>query len=313
MQFVNKQKWFYQRFSKCSRKIKLGFNNLYIFPNKFGFYWIFTCALLYILGTNLEANFTVLFSYLMIIILLINLFLTHFNLHGLELISTDQDINFAESDIKYIVSLKSTIKRHNLILEFINEKVAPLKIDVFEGNILGYINSQNKKRGIFNPGVILGKSSAPMSLFNCWFYWIPTEKIIVAPKIKKSPRQDNFFNRSNEESGRDLKMVFGDELLNLKKYQIGERSSLINWKYYAKSNKLTSKEFVEPAASTKILTLKRNYPLEDSLRYLCFEIHREYNNGNSYGVEISEKIYLRPNKGKKHYHASMIMLACYGR
>ena len=97
MQFVNKQKWFYKRFSRQSRNINLGLNNLYIFPNKFGFYWILSCILLYILGTNLEASLTILLSYLMIVVLVINLFLTHFNLHGLELIATEQDISFADS------------------------------------------------------------------------------------------------------------------------------------------------------------------------------------------------------------------------
>ena len=105
MQFVNKQKWFYKRFSRKSRNINLGFNNLYIFPNKFGLKWIISSIFLYILGTNLEANLTIFLSYLMIVILIINLFLTHFNLHGLELLSTEQDISFADSEISYLILL----------------------------------------------------------------------------------------------------------------------------------------------------------------------------------------------------------------
>ena len=101
MRFVNQKKWFYRRFNKKTRSIKLGFNNLYIFPNLFGIYWILTTLVLYILGTNLENYFTIFICYLMITVLLISLFLTHFNIHGLELISTNQTVNFANSKINY--------------------------------------------------------------------------------------------------------------------------------------------------------------------------------------------------------------------
>ena len=46
MQFVSKKKWFLKRFSERSKTIKLGYRNLYIFPNKFGIYWIFACILI---------------------------------------------------------------------------------------------------------------------------------------------------------------------------------------------------------------------------------------------------------------------------
>ena len=58
MQFVNQKKWFYKRFARDSNLIKLGFRNLYIFPNLFGIYWILSIAVIYILGINLENEFT---------------------------------------------------------------------------------------------------------------------------------------------------------------------------------------------------------------------------------------------------------------
>ena len=75
MQFVNQKKWFYRRFNKNTRSIKLGFNNLYIFPNLFGLYWILSIIFIYVLGVNLENNFTLFICYSMIAVLLISLFL----------------------------------------------------------------------------------------------------------------------------------------------------------------------------------------------------------------------------------------------
>ena len=313
MQFVNKKKWFYKRFSRQSSNINLGLNNLYIFPNNFGFYWIFSFILIYILGTNLEANLTIFLSYLMIVILLINLFLTHFNLHGLELFSTEQDISFSDSEIKYSIILNSKVKRFNLVLEFISEKVEPIKIAVIEGEKLIYINSKKKKRGIFNPGIILGKSSAPMSLFNCWFYWEPTEKIIVAPKMKKGITKQNYnANKKSQEGDRyNFKNISGDELFSLKNYRKGDKRTHINWKYYARTSKLASKEFVDLIDKTNIFKLQNYYPIEESLEYLSYEINCAYKNNIFYGVEISEDIFLRIGKGPKHYYASMFLLASF--
>ena len=95
MQFVKQSKWFYKRIRNRKDNLKLGFKNLYIFPSKFGLYWIFTCIYLFILGTNLNNNFSLLITYFLLSIFFINLFLTHFSLHGLIIESIKQDISFA--------------------------------------------------------------------------------------------------------------------------------------------------------------------------------------------------------------------------
>jgi len=231
----------------------------------------------------------------------------------LELFSTEQDISFSDSDIRYLIFLNSKVKRFNLLLEFISERVAPIHIEEFKGEKLIYINSKKKKRGIFNPGIILGKSSAPMSLFNCWFYWEPTDKIIVAPKMKKGRKTQNYNlkNKSQKGDHYNLKSISGDELFSLKNYRKGDKRTHINWKYYARTNKLTSKEFVDLIDKTQIYKLQNNYPIEESLEYLSYEINYAYKNDIFYGVEINKDIFLGIGKGPKHYYSSMFLLASY--
>lgn len=311
MQFASKNKWFYRRSLKPSKRIKLGFNNLFVFPNKYGLYWIFSSLLIYILGTNLEVNITILISYLMIVILIINLFLTHFNLHGLELHSSKQNISFAKTKIKYYINLKSSFARNNIKLKFINEDFKPLHLIKTNGEISEYIYINEKHRGIFDPGIIYGKSSAPMSLFNCWFYWRPFNKIIVAPNYKSHLEYFNYKSHSKEEKLSKNRSVFHDELVNLKNYIKGEKLSSINWKSYAKSNKLTTKEFINYVSNTKLLKLRKDYPLEESLEYLCFEIKEEYKKGNTYGVEMKKDIFINPSEGYTHYQSCLTLLAGY--
>jgi len=307
MQFVSNKKWFIRRFSKRSRSIKLGYKNLYVFPNKFGFYWIFSLILLFILGTNLEANLTIVISYLMSVILVVNLFLAHFNLHGLEIFAEPQEINFAESPIKYNLIFKSKILRNKILLKFIQDNSPPLIIQKIEGEMCRSINAREKLRGVYYPEIIYGKSSAPMSLFNCWFYWKPEEKIIVAPKsippINKSSETSKSQGKSTSKNG------IGDEFSYLKNYRKGESKSSIDWKSFSKTNKLSTKEFMNSNSHIKLLKLNINYPIEKSLQFLCFEIRKEYKNGNFYSVDMQNGLFMKEGIGYKHYRSCLITLA----
>jgi uncharacterized protein (DUF58 family) len=310
MQFV-KQKWFYKKFSKRAKTIKLGLKNLYIFPNIYGVYWILTIIVLYILGTNLEVNFTIFLSYLMLAVFLISIFLTHFNLHGLELSTTDQDINFANKEINYSIIINSEKYRSNLRLKFLDQLTNYKMFKNINGSKKITINCQKKERGIHYPDVIYGESSAPLSLLNCWFYWQPSTKIIVAPEIKKGKlslkdsSQDSYSNISNTQS------IPVEELVDFKSYEKGEKKSLIFWKSLAKSKKLQTKIYKNKANKIKILQLDNSLPLEIGLKNLCFEVHDEYIKNNFYGINLENEINILPNIGYSHYFKCLYLLAKY--
>ncbi len=312
MQFV-KQKWFYKRFTKQSPKIKLGFRNLYIFPNIFGIYWLITIIVLYILGTNLEVNFTIFLSYLMVVIFLISIFLTHFNLHGLELSSADQNIKFANSEVNYEIIINSKICRNGLRLKFLNQLNNFHSIKNFQGYKKISIASQTKGRGIYDPDVIYGESSAPLSLFNCWFYWKPFTKIIVAPERIKGKVTFQYSSVNEDSNISNYQGISGDELKDIKAYQKGEKKSLIYWKILAKSKNLQTKIYENNYKNIKILQLNKLVPLEIGLQNLCFEIHDEYIKNNLYGIKINKEIDISPNKGYSHYLKSLYLLAKFNK
>ena len=310
MQFV-REKWFYKKFTKRSKTIKLGLKNLYIFPSLYGLYWILTIVVLYILGTNLEVNFTIFLSYLMLAIFLISIFLTHFNLHGLELSTTYQNINFANTEINYSIIINSKKDRSNLRLKFLNQLT---NYNSFK-NIIGFkrinINCQKMERGIYDPGVIYGESSAPLSLLNCWFYWQPSTKIIVAPEMKKGKVNFQYSFPNEYSNSSSAQSIPGEELEDLKPYEKGEKKSLIYWKLFAKSKKLQTKINKTKQTKIKILQLDEKSPLEIGLKNLCFEIHDEYIKDNLYGINLENEVNILPNSGYNHYFKILYLLANY--
>ena len=310
MQFV-KQKWFYRKFTKRAKSIKLGLNNLYIFPNIYGLYWILTIIVLYILGTNLEVNFTIFLSYLMLTVFLISIFLTHFNLHGLELSTTNQDINFANKEINYSIRINSVKDRSNLRLKFLDQLNNYKIIKNINGGKIITIQCKKKGRGIHNPGVIYGESSAPLSLLNCWFYWQPSKQIIVAPEIKKGKVSMQYSSQDSESNIPNTQSIPFEELEDFKSYEKGEKKSLIFWKSLAKSKKLQTKIYKTKVKKIKILQLDESLPLEIGLKNLCFEVHDEYIQNNFYGINFKNEVNILPNIGYSHYFKCLYLLAKY--
>ena len=311
MQFVSQKNWFYKRFTKQSKNIKLGFNSLYIFPNLFGFYWILATIVLYILGTNLEINFTIFISYLMLTVIILSLFLTHFNIHGLELISTNQRIFFANSTIYYEIIINSNTYRKNIKIKFIGKRNKFTLIEKVEGQIRKSLILEKKQRGIYNPDTIYGISSSPLSLFNCWFYWKPFNKLIVAPEKKKGPLKVQYISNNNDSQNNELKNNTGDELNEITYYQKGEKKSLIHWKSLSRSKNLLSKKFNSSTSEYKWLFLNENLPLEESLEHLSFEIHNQYINNKIYGLRLTKEYFISPDSGYKHYLKCLKTLAIF--
>lgn len=309
MLYVNQKKWFYKRFSKKSNKIQLGFKNLYIFPNLFGINWIFATITLYILGTNLENNFTIFLSYLMTTVILISLFLTHFNLHGLKLSSIEQEIYFANNQIKYDFLISSKKIRNNLKIKFLDKSGKYIFLKNVYGKFKTSLLLNNKKRGIYSPDIIYGESSSPLSLFNCWFYWRPIYKIIIAPEIKKGAIIERQKSSKTGNKFIELKNGFGSEFKELSNYIKGEKKSLIYWKSYAKDKKLLIKSFKKESNISKWLEINKLVPLEIALKNLCSEIHVEFIKNNTYGIRLSDTKFIFPNCGNKHYLNCLYLLA----
>ena len=311
MQFVNQKKWFYKRFSNQTSRIKLGFRNLYIFPNLFGFCWILTSIVLYILGINLENNFTIFICYLMITVFIIGLFLTHFNIHGLELIATNQEINFVNSKIEYKVIINSRKYRNNIKLKFLNRDNCFIFLETVYGKITKSLPIKDRKRGIYNPDIIYGESSSPLSLFTCWFYWKPENKIIVAPERKKGKVYYEPKTTNKDSTSSSLNNSFGDEIKGLKIYKEGENKSLIHWKSLARTKILLSKSFENKVSKNNWLLLNINISLEKALENLSYEIYAQHKANKSYGVMLSESNFIYPGNNKQHYLKSMAMLASF--
>lgn len=71
--------------ARRSTELRLNLRNLYILPSRFGWLWLLTCAVLYVMGTSGASASALLLAYGGLGLFLLAPFLTQFNLQGLEL------------------------------------------------------------------------------------------------------------------------------------------------------------------------------------------------------------------------------------
>ena len=93
--------------SRRSAQLLLGQRNLYILPSRFGSVWLLAAAALYLLGIHGRSNTPVLLCFLMLALMGLGLFLTHFNLQGMRLEVLPQELAFAGELQPYWIDVES--------------------------------------------------------------------------------------------------------------------------------------------------------------------------------------------------------------
>ena len=248
----------------------------------------------------------------MLSIFLINLFLTHFSLHGLILKSIKQDVSFANQIVYYSIKIFSKCDRGRIHLKFIPDRNTPYITEkIKSGDNFFKINLGKKNRGEYLPDHIYGYSNYPMSLFNCWFYWKPDKRFTEAP-AKVRGKVITYWQRTNDNDTFDIKKSDSSTTNNIKgirKYIKGEKLSSIDWKKYSKYRKLYSREYENYKLNYLWIERNENVPLEKSLEHICERIYMEYKNNNIYGLKLDKKVFLTPNKGKKHFEECLRLIA----
>ena len=90
---------------------RLGLRTLYILPSGFGWLWLLSCGVLFILGVQGSSHGALLLAYLGLGLFLLAPYLTQFNLQGLELRCGSPAPGFAGEVLPYPVQTSSRDQR----------------------------------------------------------------------------------------------------------------------------------------------------------------------------------------------------------
>lgn len=313
--------WLTKQVPKSQQQV-LSRRNIFIFPSKFGFSYLFFVLLLFILGTNYQNNLIILLSYLLVSVFITAMLQSFNNLLKLSIsVKTQQLFGFADSPINIPVLLSTTKIRIAYQLFFQSTHITQLQD--FSTDTMCLIPVVFKKRGLgFLPRLTV-QSYYGFGLFRCWTSVDLNTSVLVYPKPEKPAQIDieKFLStNANDVSTDHLSEVLTtqngvDEFNELIPYKSGESLGKVAWKHVARGQGWYSKNYDQLLDSTPnwlSLSALPQAPVEQQLRWLCYLIIELQKREKVFGLILPTNT-ISPDQGSLHHHICLKEIALYGQ
>jgi uncharacterized protein (DUF58 family) len=285
-------KWLNKRIPAATQH-QLNHQNIFIFPAKFGLFFLSLCLLLFLLGTNYQNNVMLLLCYFLLALFLINLLASYINFAQIDLQIGKCPEVFVGDNLTIPLWLNAnnhdTCPTNGLlyfklqVVEHLSFKHLPLKhtkrqrsqsvtrIDVNDDAFSNPINLSQKcqQRGKLTLSRVTVESFYPLGLYRCWTHLAFIHNVSVFPK--PVPCEIQLY--ANEHHSTKKSTQWGDEqsghddFSHLKAYQLGESLNHVAWKQLAKGRGMVSKQFTTTGQHTGWLKLSfehKNHALSQS-------------------------------------------------
>lgn len=304
-------KWLDRRI-KPSREVKLDQKKIFVFPTRYGFFYLITALLLFIGGINYENSLILNLCFLLVSLFIINILHTFRNLSGLIVKAGHAEDSFAGGQSLFTIILMRSTKTTHEALNIIwhdNESGERDVVEQRENHTRLLLDTP--KRGIFKPQRLKIQSTFPLGLIRAWS-WIDIDmSSVVYPK----PLAGEMYDGHDQSQGDGLKKTVSgqDDFDQLRSYQLGDSLKNVAWKQYARGQGLHVKEFHGYRSESEWLDWDQVHSshVEDKLSLLCFWVLKFSEESRIYGLRLPG-VHIEPGTGKHHEAQCLKALALYG-
>ena len=273
---------------------RLGLRSLYILPSGFGWLWLLSCAVLFILGVQGSSAGALLLAYLGLGLVLLAPYLTQFNLQGLELGCGHPAPGFAGEVLPYPVRATSRDQRLALGVRFRrSEGDLGWSGNLEPGQQWLAVPWRPSQRGLQSPGRLRLQSSAPLGLFVCWTLWDPPARQLVYPARRPGPvlelDRPQALERDQAPNGADDQAGGSEHWRELTPHRPEEGLARLAWKQLARSGERYGKRFADPQPRPNLLAPDPSLPREQALEHLSARIWQLAASGEPYGLVLGDQ------------------------
>ena len=315
MMFRASREWFKHKFSvwlakrqPAQTQVELGQSVIYILPSRFGWWFVFLIALLYLMGTNYQNNLILLLSFMLLSLLMVMMLLAFLNMHKLKLAVKQDAQCFAPEPATLPLQLSGNHcqmlhiglrgQRQRQLLEILSqEQTFTLALPLLS-------------RGYYPLPRLELSSTFPLGLFRCWSYPALSSAIWVYPEAIEQ------FNVNTERLAEQATKQTASHALqepdDVKNYRAGDSPKRILWRKLASSPEQPVVRSHSGEASPlphwiKIPALQ-GAALETVLSHACFHLLALEQQGHSYGLQ-TPSVTIAPAKGAMHLERCLQELA----
>lgn len=297
---------------------------IFILPTRYGWWFLFLIALLYLLGTNYQNNLILLLCYLLLSVFLISIVLTYQNLSGLTLQCRQAAQSFAGTKTTALVNLSSDKQHLMLQISFVTPNTEPAALQPVGAELINYhprqyndlvsthsttaatLHLSAAKRGKYALPRIKITSQYPLGLWRAWSYVALAQHYWVYP----APAADKSVANINvTDTGQQAKTDAGETLAP---YRSGDSVRHMVWKRLARNpaNPVVRQQHFAAQAEPSwiIVPALSGDALERALRYACQQLLQQEQSGSRYGLKLPA-LTLPQAKGPQHLQRCLQELA----
>ena len=312
-QLVRKRwfKWLDRRI-RPAREVRLDQKKIFIFPTRYGFFYLLTSLLLFIGGINYENSLILNLCFLLVSLFIISILYTFRNLSGLVIKAGQAEDSFAGGQSLFDVILKRDGEKTYEAIHLIwydNESGSQDVIDLHETHARLMLDTP--KRGYFKPKRLKIQSTFPMGLIRAWS-WVDLDmRSIVYPK----PLAGDLAAGDDSGGGEGTRKTSRgqDDFDQLRGYQVGDSLKNVAWKHYARGQGMHTKVFHGYLHETEWLDWQQvvaGNP-EEKLSVLCYWVLRYSEQKKLFGLRLPGNT-VPPGTGKSHELKCLQALALHG-
>lgn len=296
-----------------SPRYQLNLKNVFIFPSRFGFGYLLTCAGLFILGTNYQNNLMLLLCQFLMAMFLLHLFVSYRNFTAVSLSVKDIQPVYVSDHALLCLQLH------------VNNNAVPFYGGIrlqLRGTSLDLLHrraDQDREvklllpalqRGIYRLPRVTLSSTYPLGLFRCWTHLDFNKQITIYPKPIASALKLTSTDASQGDTAGRLAGI--DEFDSLRTFKPGDPMNRVAWKQAAKGGELSTKIFNQAQHEGGWLSLDTyaGEPLEKALGLLTYQINRLSAQQHVFGLTLGNNR-IEPATGEAHKHRCLKCLTQY--
>lgn len=242
-------------------------NNIFIFPNRFGFYAGFLVLASFAMGYKVQNNFILLGVIFLFLVFMLSLIAGVRNLQGIEISVSLTPYQFAGAPQMVTLSFKKPQPAFNIVLQTPN---AHVPLDLSSGATSVTVPVGDFARGVYEIPAFKLSTLFPFGIARVWSWLRPPGNLVVAPApreygVAHYPRGNPMM--AEQADAKRQQNDFADELGDLRDYSDSDPPARIDWKRFAATRETMVREHGFDAQG-EIVLRPPNGTFEAGLEYL---------------------------------------------
>lgn len=303
------QSWLARRVPPLN-DVTLDQRRIFIFPSRYGFFFLLLALLLFIGGINYQNNLVMGFSFLLFAIFCIAIWDTFRNLSGLRIRVAGMEPNFAGAQGQITLHLLAAHAHASIQLYWQADNAESLSLNVGEETRVSLVVPL-ARRGYNRPPRLTVESRYPLGLLRTWS--LPDMDCVCLAWPVPLPGGDCPASGAEDEKGQKESGQGSDDFAGLRDYLPGDSLHRIDWKAFARGLGLNVRHFTDPAEGRRMLEWDRlpGMPVEQRLSRLAYWAQQLELAGQPWGLVLPQA-QLAPSRGQAHLEQALTLLGQFG-